>query len=161
MRPGGQVSTMAVRGPSGPSGAHQNLTNVSPKSPGTPLLQKRTRDFCSRLLPGVAQGTGTAHAVPVPPGVRPVSLFCAWPVSPWVSVLGVLICPGSPRFRIVCSRARAESGESGQIQDKGPGPLFVCSSRPSLQGPYRIPSGSRDAGCDQMRPIGARATPRP
>ena len=82
---------MAVRGPSGPSGAHQNLTNVSPKSPGTPLLQKRTRDFCSRLLPGVAQGTGTAHAVPVPPGVRPVSLFCAWPVSPWVSVLGVLI----------------------------------------------------------------------
>lgn len=77
--------------------------------------------------------------------------------------------PGS--FWIISDRSGPSAPGPGQSQESQArvraaarglcSSLFVCSARPSLQGPDKVHAGSRDAECDPMRPVGARAMPRP
>ena len=171
---------LAVRGPSRrSSGAHQTLANVWPQSPGT--HQERIRGVC-RAGSRPVRRRGQGQRMPSPSRFRPV---CPVPGRPGLTGRFRPDRPGRPDLSGCPDLSRTAPGSFWIISDRSgpsaPGPgqsqesqarvraaarglcssLFVCSARPSLQGPDKVHAGSRDAECDQMRPVGARAMPRP
>lgn len=168
----------------GPAGVRQALTKLSPTSGHNHQGRTRNASGASAEQAPARCGAGDRDSACRP---RPVSVQSVLCLSGRPGLTGRFRPdrPGRPDLSGCPDLSRTAPGSFWIISDRSgpsaPGPgqsqesqarvraaarglcssLFVCSARPSLQGPDKVHAGSRDAECDQMRPVGARAMPRP